>query len=490
MKGVIWHTGSMELSWDHFEELIARDAAAGYALLRELAAQVTTLAARVKELEERLGGNSRNSSRPPSSDPPGTPKRPSRGERERSGRRVGGQPGHPGHTAHFVEPGEVDEVVEHRLDRCTACGGEVAVEGVQRRQVIEVRPRLIEVTEHRAEVGCCTRCGRRAKAVFPEGVRAPVQYGPRLKAVGVYLSAYHLVPARRTVAILGDVLGCPISVGTLQTALEQGAASLAPVEAQVADALAGAPVLHADETGVSVNGQRQWLHVASTANLTHLAVNPRRGHTATEVIGVLPRATGRLVHDHWVGYWHYPTAHALCNAHHLRELTAVEERDPDHAWATDLKTLLRTMKREIATRQAEGETAIRAPDREAFHQQYLACLDAGDAGHPRAPLSGRRGATAQSKTRNLLTRLRTRQSEVLAFLHDWRVPFDNNQAERDLRMVKVQQKISGCFRTPTGAATFCRWRGYLATLRKQGAHLLSAIEATVRGQPIIPQLTS
>ena len=209
----------MKLSRAQFDEWIERDAGAVYALvceLSEVAGQNAALAARVKVLEEQVRGNSRNSSRPPSKDQPGRPKRPSGERRGLSGRRPGGQPGHPGQTARLVEAVEVDEVVEHPLGRCAACGGEVVAEETERRQVIEVRPRLIEVIEHRAERGCCRRCGRRSPAAFPEAVRAPVQYGPRLKAVGVYLSAYHLVPLARTRAILADVLGCALSVGTLQ----------------------------------------------------------------------------------------------------------------------------------------------------------------------------------------------------------------------------------------------------------------------------------
>jgi len=299
------------------------------------------------------------------------------------------------------------------------------------------------------------------------------------------------VPHERTAELLGELVGAPVAGGTRQRAVQSGAATLVEPEAQIANALAAAPVLHCDETGVAVNGQGWWLHVASTPSLTHYGVHRQRGQAATDAIGILPRATGRLIHDHWAAYWVHGAKHGLCNAHHLRELTAVEERDADHAWASGLKALRLTMKAHIAARQAAGETAIRDPVRQHCRHLYAALLAAGDtANPPLPPTPGRRGRPRQTKTRNLLDRLRTHQAAVLAFLDDWRVPFDNNQAERDLRMVKVQQQVSGTFRTAAGAAAFCRWRGYLSTLRKHGLDLLNAITLTLQGRPPLPSLAT
>jgi len=474
-----------------FDELRRTDPDRLFGLFEQLLAQVEQLGARVEALAAQLAATSRTSHRPPSSDPPGTPKR----VRPPSGRRPGGQPGHPGHTRHLVAT--PDQVVAHRPAQCGRCGQPLAAEPAageptaERRQVIELRPRLAEVTEPRVLQVACPSCGHRTTGAFPTELAAPVQYGPRLKALGVYLLAYQLVPHERTAELLGELVGAPVAVGTLQRAVQAGAATLAPIEAQIADALAAAPVLHADETGVSVNGQSWWLHVASTARLTHDGVHRQRGQAATQAIGILPRASGRLIHDHWAAYWPYSTAHGLCNAHHLRELTAVEERDADHAWASGVKALLVTMKEHIAARQAAGEPAIRDPVRQHFRHLYAALLAAGDAAHPPVrPKPGQRGRPRQPQTRNLLDRLRTHQAAVLAFLDDWRVPFDNNQAERDLRMVKVQQQVSGTFRTEAGAAAFCRWRGYLSTLRKHGLDLLSAITRTLQGQPPLPSLAT
>jgi transposase len=472
------------------DELIRTDPDRLFTLFEQLVARIEGLEAQVAALQAQLAATSHNSHRPPSSDPPGTPKRP----RPPSGRRPGGQPGHPGQTRRLVAT--PDQVVTHRPAQCGRCGQALA-ETIpteptpERRQVIELRPRLAAVTEHRVLRATCPGCGQTATGTFPAEVAAPVQYGPRLKALGVYLLTYQLVPHERTAELLGDLVGAPVAVGTLQRAVQTGATTLAEPEAQIAHALSAAPVLHCDETGVSVNGQGWWLHVASTATLTHYGIHRQRGQAATDAIGILPRARGRLIHDHWAAYWAYGDDHGLCNAHHLRELTAVEERDADHAWATGLKALLRTMKAHIAARQAAGETAIRDPVRRHWLHLYAALLAAGDAAHPPArPTPGRRGRPKQTKTRNLLDRLRTHQAAVLAFLDDWRVPFDNNQAERDLRMVKVQQKVSGTFRTQAGAAAFGRWRGYLSTLRKHGLDLLDAITRTLQGQPPLPSLAT
>jgi transposase len=272
--------------------------------------------------------------------------------------------------------------------------------------------------------------------------------------------------------------------------MTEGAATLAEPEARIVDALAQADVLHCDETGISWRGQRAWLHVVATDRLTHYAPHRKRGAAATEAIGVLPRATGVFMHDAWASYWRYPNRHALCNAHHLRELTAVEEQT-GQAWAAQVRTLLVTIKDHVTEAQAAGATALSPAARQAFLAAYTALLDAADQINLPAPaVPGRHGRPKQTPTRNLLDRLRQHQSEVLAFMDDWRIPFDNNQAERDLRMVKVQQKISGTFRSEAGARAFCRWRGYLSTLHKHGLPLLDAITQTLRGQPPLPQLAT
>jgi len=476
----------MSMTRGEFDALYATGSDTAFAVVARLDARVAALEAEVKQLRDQLAGNSRNSHRPPSSDR--TP--PPRQQRAGGGKPRGGQPGHRGETLRMVVA--PDRVVYHHPAACAACGaglaGAVQLDE-QRRQVFEVPAPRLEVTEHRAAQVRCPQCRHATRAAFPPEAPRSAQYGPRVKAIGVYLLAQQLLPYARACEVLADLLGCPLTVGTLEAALATGAAQLADGEAQIATALAAAPVVHADETSLRIGGQRHWLHVASTPTLTHYAAHRQRGHGATEAIGVLPRVSGRLLHDGWAAYRRYPCAHGLCNAHHLRELTGVEERE-GQPWAAALKALLREGKAHVAARQAAGAAASCPAVAAAFTARYRALIAEGLAANPPpAPVPGRRGRPKQSKTRNLLVRLDQHAAEVLAFLHDWRVPFDNNQAERDLRMMKVQQKISGTFRSAAGATAFCRLRGYLSTLKKQGQHLLTALELTFAGRPPLPDLT-
>jgi len=235
------------------------------------------------------------------------------------------------------------------------------------------------------------------------------------------------------------------------------------------------------------------VHVTSTAALTHYAVHPKRGSTALTDIGILPVFEGVSVHDGLRAYRQYNCAHALCNAHHLRELTAIEEHD-QQPWAIHMKDLLLEIKASIETARNQGDTHLADAVRAAFVARYQAIVAEGYAANPPPPEPGagpkKRGRPKQSKARNLPDRLRTDEREVLAFMTDWRVPFDNNQAERDLRMIKVQQKVSGCFRSPTGPVVFCRLRGYLSTLKKQGQAVLPALQRVFAGHPPLPDLAA
>ena len=478
----------MSLTRAEFDALYAADPDQLFALFQQYEAQVAGLTARVEQLEARLGGHSQNSHRPPASD---GPRKPPRGQRTPSGRRPGGQPGHPGHTLPLVEV--PDQRVTHHPAQCAGCGaalGDVPVTAVIRRQVVDLPPLGLAVTEHQAAQVCCPHCRQVTTASFPPTVTQPVQYGPRLLGLGVYLRHYQLLPYLRISDLLGDLFGAGPTAGTLHAASLACADALAEVEATIKTALSTAPVLHGDETSISIAGQRRWVHVASTATLTHYAWHAKRGHAATDAIGILPRFAGHLIHDAWAPYWHYACRHGLCNAHHLRELTAIAEQ-PGQGWATQMKTLLVEIKAHVAQGRAAGRVGSPPAERDAFVARYRALLADGDAANPppeRTPGGPKRGRLKQSKARNLLDRLATHEAEVLAFLHEWAVPFDNNQAERDLRMIKVQQKISGTFRDPHGADAFCRIRGYLATLRKQARQVLPALELTLLGQPPLPAL--
>jgi transposase len=349
---------------------------------------------------------------------------------------------------------------------------------VERRQVVELMPAKLKVTEHRAEVVRCSFCGRRTKAGFPAGVSATVQYGPSIMARALYLHDYQLLPYARAAEAMRELFGCAISAGTLSTAVRRCAAGLIQTEVKIKRGLRRSPIIHADETGLRVKGKLAYVHVASNAHLTHYAADVRRGKAAIDEIDILPSYRGTCVHDGWLSYTHYSGCrHALCGAHLLRELTYFEElSEVTKAWASPLKDLLLEMKG-VAEREDAQAPAWQVKELTARYDRLVA---EGQEAQPPPDVP----QSAWRQARNLLRRLVRRKEEVLLFLSDPSVPFDNNLAERDLRMVKLQQKVSGCFRTGEGASRFCRIRGYLSTMRKQGRGVMPALEGACRGAPL------
>lgn len=456
--------------------------------------QIATLLGRVRDLEARLAKDSHNSSKPPSSDGLKRQLPRTRSLRRKSGKKPGGQLGHPGETLHLVA--EPDAVVEHRPAVCTACqmpledsaaSQVVAVVARERRQVQDVPPIRLHVTEHQALSVRCPSCQQVTAGTFPPEASSRAQYGPRLRALAVYLVAQQFVPYARTRDLLADVTGARLSVGTLVEWVQQSAETLKPVEKNLKAALQRAPVLHSDETGVRRNGRLAWAHVASTDHLTHYAIHAKRGSEATEAIGILPSYRGVSVHDGWKPYQaHTRCRHALCNVHHLRELTFVEEQY-DQAWAKDLKALLLEMRAATEQARAAGQARLPAAPRDTLVARYQHLLALGLAANPPPPRRAhQRGRTKQSPVRNLLERLLLGQAQALAFLDDLTIPFDNNQAERDLRLLKTQQKISGGFRSDGGSDAFAVLRSYLSTLRKQGGALLAALQTLFTDSPLYP----
>lgn len=459
-----------------------------FRIIRDQQAQITDLTVRVKELEDRLASDSHNSSKPPSSD---LSKKKTQSLREPSGKRPGAQPGHAGHTLRPVD--EPDQVIIHPLVQCQVCGVELsAVPAVEYecRQVFDLPPVKVEVTEHRVEIKPCPECGATSAGDFPPGVNNLVQYGAGIKGLAVYLMNYQLLPYRRTREMLEDLLGQPVAEGTLQAALAHCGEELVETEARIKTGVQQSAQAHFDETGLYMEGKRQWLHVASTAQLTHYAPHAKRGHLATDEIGILPGFRGRAMHDGYRSYLSYDCEHALCNAHHLRELTFVEEQS-GQAWAGTMKSLLMEIKRAVEATGADGHTQLDPILIQDFAQRYEEILQEGFAVQSSSPAlaTGRRGPKKQTKAKNLLDRLSRYRRETLAFMYDFDVAFDNNLAERDLRMMKVQQKISGCFRTSDGATTFCRIRSYVSTIRKQGHNVLFALKNVFAGHPIVPVLS-
>jgi transposase len=449
---------------------------------------ITQLSEQVKQLQERLAKDSHNSSLPPSSDR-FTRQSTSRSLRTRSGKKAGGQPGHQGHTLEMhATPDEIVRLPPVRT--CQHCHGdlsEVAVTKVERRQVMDVLPPPpVQVTQYEGEWKHCPHCQGDTRTPFPQGVSAPMQYGPRISAMAVYLTTQQLLPRARTAQVLADLMGVQVSEGTLTTMITRTAHLLKPIEEQIKTALSQAKVIHQDETGLYVMGKRLWMHVTCTSTLTHYQAHGSRGHAALDEIGILAHFVGTSVHDAWKAYFLYGCHHSLCCVHILRELTFLSQ-EMGLWWTHKMITLLSRMKNVTDQARIRGQTTLPAEAVLVLHTQFLALLDEGDQVHLRIPTTpGKRGKAKQHPARNVLDRLRTHQDAVLAFLHDLAVPFDNNLAERDVRMVKVQQKVSGTFRSHEGAISFCRIRGYLSTLRKQGVPLFAALEATLRGQPLLP----
>jgi len=455
-----------------------------HAEIETLKKQNQELKKQIKELHDRLHTNSKNSNKPPSSDMFSKPK----SNRKKSGKPKGGQKGHQGYTLNQVE--NPDRVVRHRVRDCKGCGSaleSVEPDGFKKHQVFDLPPVEIEVTEHQAEHKVCPHCGCENEAAFPEGAEQPVQYGPELKALVVYLRQYQLLPYKRMREFFADLFGQPISTGTLVTINRECHNILEPVEEEIKFQITNSPVVHFDETGIRVEANNKWLHVASTSSLTYYFAHPSRGQKATDAMDILPNFTGTAVHDNWPTYFKYICDHALCNAHHLRELTSCEERD-EQQWATAMKELLMEIKEAVEADHTRADSLPAEKMRE-FENRYRKLVEQGldlNTPIPTEQASAKRGRKKQTKTKNLLDRLDERDQYVLAFMRDCNVPFDNNQAERDIRMTKVQQKISGAFRSWEGAQFFARIRGYVSTARKNGYSLLGALKSVFAGEPIVP----
>jgi len=460
--------------------LVARDRS-----LEERDRLIAELSARVAELEARLGKNSQNSSKPPSSD--AFVKPPPRSLRRKSGRKPGKQTGEQGSR---LEPrADPDEVVVHAPSTCHSCGSDLddaPVVGDQRRQVFDLPPIRLRAVEHRAQRRACG-CGTVTTAGFPDHVSAPVCYGPGVAALGCYLLGRQHMPVDRAAEAMADCFGAPVSTGWLASLLPTAAGRLGVFTAVVREQLAAAPVAHFDETGGRVAAKLRWIHVAATDTLTlyHLATG--RGKKAIDAGGVLPVFTGVAVHDGLTSYRRYDVVHALCGAHHLRELVGMAEATGQD-WPTALADLLAEVHKAVLAAKADGKSALSARRLADYRRRYETLVTQGRRLNPPPPRTGKRGRPKLGPAGSLLRRLDEYQDDVLRFATDFAVSFDNNQAERDVRMVKLQQKISGGWRSQTGADAFLAVRSYLSTARKQKQGALDVLAELFAGRPWIPAL--
>jgi transposase len=440
--------------------------------------RIAELEALVAELLRRLGLDSTNSSKPPSSD--GLKKKPRapRSLRGKSGKTSGGQEGHAGDTLRQVA--EPDFVVRHEARACERCCSPLAANStisVEKRQVFDLPERLLLVTEHRASVHRCAHCRSVTKAAFPEGVVSPAQYGQRFKATAVYMNVQQMIPEDRTAQTMSDIFGAPrVCSASVVAWVAEKAKELTPVYQRIGERVAGEKVRHLDETGYRIGGKLQWLHTTSSLCFTFYRAGEKRGDVPRDLKG------GVVVHDHFKPYnGLIAVYHAFCNAHILRELEGLIEFDKE-AWAELMRAVLREANAAVCAAREAGKRALPPEQVEAFVDRYWAAVRMGLAYHRGLPAletkSKTRGRRKQRPGHNLLDRLKKFKTETLRFLTDFDVPFTNNLAEQDLRMMKVKMKISGCFRTLEGARIFALLRSVVSTARKQRHNILQVLTAT------------
>jgi transposase len=454
------------------------------ALVVAQAERIAQLQAEIAELRGQLGQNSRNSSKPPSSDSPFAKPAP-RSLRSKSGRKPGGQQGHPGST--LAQVADPDETLRHEPGWCGGCGADLAGApevGVERRQVFDLPPMRVKVTEHQLITRRCA-CGATTCGAAPGQVTTPVQYGPRITAIVVYLYVGQFLSKKRTAAALAELFGTPLGEGTVAAMTTRAAGGLDEFLNQVKDRLADAEVIGFDETGLRVAGALHWVHCARTGKYTLITCHPKRGRAGIEAAGVLGRFRGVAVHDAWAPYDTYlDVTHQLCCAHALRELAAVADTatSADWCWANQAADALVAMQH-LVSEAITSEAQTVNPDALATQiHRYRAAAQMG------ITQTAARSDAVMRKHHALAHRLIDRQHDYLRFTHDWRVPPDNNGSERDIRMIKLRQKVSGCLRTLTGAQQFCAIRSYLATAAKHGHHFFDTLVMLAEGRPWLPAI--
>jgi transposase len=453
------------------------------ALVVSLRGELARAQERIAELEERLRQTSRNSSVPPSADGLAKPPPRSRSLRKKSGRKPGGQDGHPGQT--LAQVAKADREERHEPGWCSRCGAGLAgrpVTGIERRQVFDLPPVTVTVTEHQLIERQCG-CGQRTRGTAPAGADAPVQYGPRIAAVIIYLYIGQFLSKNRTAQALAELFGVPLSPGTVAAVTARAAGKLDGFLERVRGNIAASDVAGFDETGFRVAGRLHWVHCARTGKYTLLVVHPRRGRKAMEAMGVLASFAGVAVHDAWAPYDTYSTpAHQLCCAHALRELQAVTDSAPagQWCWAAQAADALTGMLALASEAIAQGRDAADPAALAAQVHSYRSAVLLG------ARQTAARSGKLMKKHHALACRLRDRREDYLRFTADWRIPADNNGSERDIRMAKLKQKVSGCLRTLTGARQFCAIRSYLSTAAKHGLQFFDALVMLTEGRPWMP----
>jgi transposase len=457
----------------------------------ELADRVEVLVARLAEMERRMGQNSGNSGRPPSRDSAAERQRQAE-ERQRRKQQSGGAKRRQGKQRGAKGTGPEmsatpDEIIDHRPERCEDCGdqfGPGTDEGYQARQVIDLPEVKPVVTEHRAHARTC-RCGHVTTACFPDGVRAPVSYGPRVRAVVAYLLGRQHLPNRRVAESMSDLFGLSISTGAIDSIYSDASRRLRGFIAALVALLRSLPVLHADETTDRIGTRNCWMHVVSTGLYTLIHASVTRGGEAIDAAGVLRGYRGVVVHDRLAMYWKLKAKHGLCGAHLLRDLANVALVATQTAWAAGLAALLVQMNAACDDARLRGLRQLAPAHQRAFAARYDDLVAQGAAANPEPP-NNRKRDYLERRSFNLAAAFATHRKAILRFMYDLDVGFTNNQGERDLRPVKLHRKISGCFRSKHGAERFAHLRSYLSTTRKHGVPAIEALTQLFNGNPWMP----
>lgn len=460
-------------------------------LIEKLYTKIDYLETKNSDLLDQLAKNSSNSGKPPSSD--GYEKPAPKSRRKKSGKKPGGQNGHDGESLQQVE--NPDKVVLHKVDVCERCGKnlkeEIAVSH-HCRQEFELPPIKPVVTEHQAEEKLCPECLQINVAQFPENITQPVQYGRRVQAYSTYFNQQQFIAYGRLQDLFSDCFSLPISQGTLVTFNKRCAEKIDPSVQEIKAKIIASRVVNFDESGMRVKGKLHWLHVACTKELTYYELHEKRGQEAMNAIGILPNFTGTATHDHWVPYMNYTECdHSFCGSHYLRELDFVEERY-HQVWAGKLATLLTGANTLVNQYKEQGKRKLEAEVLKKYCDDYSSILKAGLSEMPTCPQPEvkKRGRPKQHKAKNLWDRLVKYKQETLLFMHDFDVEFTNNLGERDIRMCKVKQKVSGTFRSIDGSKHFSKIRSYISTVRKQGHNVLESLTSAFGGKPFMPNSKS
>ena len=472
---------------DEIRKLIETNPEAVVKLILEMEESIVLLTNRVKELEERLNKDSNNSSKPPSSDSV-RKKIKRKPKKKQKQRKSGGKKGHKGKTLEPVT--EPDNIIVHKAEKCEYCDHslkDTEAFGYDKRQVFDIPPIAIEITEHRAEQKICPYCGKEVKASFPEGVTHKTQYGKRIKSLVVYLSQYQLLPYERTVEFFKDIVGYSISQGSIYNFIKSAYKSLEQFEERLKEKLIASDIVHFDETGVMCGKKLNWIHTACNAKYTFYAMDKKRGSEATDKINILPNFKGTAMHDFWKPYSKYNCNHIFCNAHIVRELTGIYENS-GQKWSLEFKNMLFEIKNSVDNAKYADKLKLSQYRINKYQNLYDKIIEKGFLENPlKSGNKHKRGRKKQTKARNLLDRLCKWKIGILAFMYNFTMPYTNNIAEpvcvlshstgrRDLRMIKVHQKISNCFRSIEGADFFCRIRSYISTVKKNEHSVIRAIE--------------